>query len=146
MTTAVRDTSPSAPRHQRRRWVKGACIAALLLVVAAVGAGLTWYSHIRPTPYSAVDAYTAAAATGDREALEAIVGDHPKSASLLDRHAGQPMTATTVTMEMGVSPFAWGVEIRYESFGQEPYSERVIAVPRSGSPDRLTDFVIVPGT
>ena len=55
------------------------------------------------------------------------------------------MTATTVTMEMGVSAHIWGVEIRYEFFGQEPYFERVIATPRSDSPDQLTDYVIVPG-
>jgi hypothetical protein len=91
-----------------------------------------------------MDAYTAAAATGDRGALESIIGDSQEREALIDRHAGKPMTPTSVSMETMVSSAWWTADIRYELPGQQPYTEHLLVHPRSDSPDRPIDYVVEP--
>jgi hypothetical protein len=96
------------------------------------------------SPYEALDAYTSAVTTGDRDALEAAIVDNPRRDALIDRHAGKPMTPTGVSMEQMVSGVWWSVEIRYELPGEPPNSEQVLIHPRDDSPDRLIDYVVEP--
>lgn len=133
----------SAPQRPFRRRLL-MTLAGVLLVVCAVAAALFLFPSRHATPYAALEAYTAAVETGDRAALDSIIGDSEQRGALIDRHADKPMTATTVSMEMMESAVWWAVEIRYEMFGKQPYSERLTVHPRSDLPDRSIDYVIEP--
>ena len=135
--------APASRRASRPRWLFIVLACCLLLVCALVAGMLGLFSR-HASPYAALDAYTAAATTGGRGALDSIIGDSPQREALIDRHADKPMTPTSVSMEMMVSSVWWTVEIRYEPPGQQPYSEHLLVHPRSDSPDRLIDYVIEP--
>lgn len=134
---------PDSPRTSRRRWLFIGLGSALLLV-CALGAGKLGLFSRHASPYAALDAYTAAVATGDRGALDSIIGDSQQGQALIDRHADKPMTPTNVSLEMMPSSVWWTVEIRYEMPGEPPYSEHVLVHPRTDSPDRPIDYVVEP--
>jgi hypothetical protein len=140
ITTTESDGRARAPRQSRR--LRIVLAAATAVVIAAAMYGWHVWADRQPTVYSAIDAYTAAVQSGDRAALEAIIAEGPGRQTLIERHAGRPGTVTGVTMEMSISAVMWEVELRYELPGQERASERLLAFPRSDSPDRLIDYAI----
>lgn len=135
--------SPVSQTASRRRRLF-IVLACSLLLVSALGAEALGLFSRSASPYAAIDAYTAAAATGDRAALGAIIGESQQRQALIDRHAGTPMTPTSVSMEMTVSSAWWTAAIRYELPGQQAYTEHLLVHPRSDSPDRPIDYVVEP--
>jgi len=131
----------SKPR--RLRWLVIALASGLVLAAAIVAYLLGVFTR-NASPYEALDAYTSAVTTGDRGALEAAIADSARRDALIGRHAGKPMTPTSVSMEQMVSGVWWSVEIRYELPGEPQNSERVLIHPRNDSPDRLMDYVVEP--
>ena len=127
----------------RLRWLFFAVAGGLVLAAALVAYLLGAFNR-NASPYEALDAYTSAVTTGDRDALEAAIVDSPRRGALIDRHAGRPMTPAGVSMEQMPSAVWWSVEIRYELPGQPPNSEHVLIHPRDDSPDRLIDYVVEP--
>lgn len=127
----------------RVRWLM-LVLAGCLVVASALVAYVLGVFTRNASPYEALDAYTSAVTTGDRDALEAAIVDSPRRGALIDRHAGKPMTPTAVSMEQTVSGVWWSVEIRYELPGEPPNSEQVLVHPRDDSPDRLMDYVVEP--
>lgn len=134
---------PVSRRAPRLRWMFFGLAGCVLLICALIAGTLGVFSR-HASPYAALDAYTAAVTTGDRDALDSIVGDSAQRAALIEQHADRPMTPTSVSMETTVSGVWWAVEIRYELPGQQPYSERLLVHPRSDSPDQLIDYVVEP--
>ncbi|MGN6753950.1 MAG: hypothetical protein ACTHJJ_15515 [Intrasporangium sp.] len=90
----------TALRRRRRRRVLMAVVGCLLLACALAASVLRFSGHA--SPYAALDAYTSAVQTGNRAALEAVVGDGEQREALITRHADRPMTATTVSIEVEV--------------------------------------------
>ncbi|MEW1952508.1 hypothetical protein [Terrabacter sp. NPDC080008] len=135
------DVRPGKPRRLRRLFI---ATAGSLVLVSALAAYVLGVFHRNVSPYQALDAYTSAVATGDRDALEAAVVDGPRRGTLIDRHAGRPMTPTGVSMEQMPSAVWWSVEIRYELPGEPSNSEHVLIHPRDDSPDRFIDYVVEP--
>jgi hypothetical protein len=117
------------------------CLVATVVVVA-VAARAIWraWAADQPSAWSAIEASTPAVASGDREALEAVVAGGPAHDALISRHAGRPATATSVQMDMTESSVWWSVSIRYELPGQEPATEHLFVGPRDDSPDHELDY------
>jgi hypothetical protein len=138
-----RTESPVSRKVSRRRWLFIGVTVCTLLVCVVIAGMLGVFSR-HASPYAALDAYTAAVSAGDRGALDSVLGDSEHRQALIDRHSDKPMTPTSVSMEMMESAVWWSVEIRYELWGQQPYSERLLVHPRNDSPDQLIDYVIEP--
>lgn len=97
---------PRPRTRSRRRWLFIG-LASGLLLLCGVGAGTSGPISRHASPYAALDAYTAAATTGDRRALGSIIGDSQQRKGLIDRHADKPMAPTSVSMGTTVSAVWW---------------------------------------
>ncbi|WP_344254697.1 hypothetical protein [Terrabacter carboxydivorans] len=145
MAITATGTESRAPRRRWRgpRWSFVVLVCCLLLAGALVSRGTELVSR-HASPYAALDAYTAAVTAGDRSSLDAVIADGARRQALVDRHAEQPMTPTTVSMQMMESAAWWTIEIRYELPGQQSYLEHLLVHPRDDSLDRPIDYVVEP--
>lgn len=144
MTVSEDDTrlrGASKPRRFRRLVTVGGC----LLLASALVAHMLGVFTRHASQYEALDAYMSAVASGDRDALNAAIVDSPRREALINRHAGKPMTPTSVTMKLSTpSDVWWSVEVRYELPGQPPNSEQLLIHPRDDATGPPLDYVVEP--